>query len=203
MQPLLEELWLAGERAALRPVSPADAERAFAALHGRREILDWLVWEGPASQAELEEHYARWRRGQDPATGACDYALAVVDLADGAFCGSLGLRFALHPGVGDLGYWIAVERWGRGLASEAIRLACWLGFEHLGAHLIHANVFLGNAASRRALEKNGFAFEREVEALVRGLPRPEWYLATTRRNFRAAAPAWQPREARLRLGSSS
>ena len=197
MQPILERLWLAGERAALRPVDPADAEVAFAALDGRREILDWLVWEGPASRAELADYYADWCRGEDPGTGACDYALAVVDLADGGFAGTLGLRYAAHPGSGDLGYWIAPERQGRGLASEAVRLACWLGFERLDSHLIDACVFLGNTASRRVLEKNGFTFERTVEALVRGELRREWYLVATRRSFAAAAPDWRPREAEL------
>lgn len=202
-QPVLEDAWLAGERAALRPVVPADAERAFAALHGRREILDWLVWGGPETPADLEEHYRRWRRGGDEparaADGGRDYALAIVDLEDGCFAGSIGLRSAAHAGTGDLGYWVAADRWGRGLASEAVRLTSWLALGPLRMSLLFASVFLGNQASRRALEKSGFTVERQVELVVDGVPRQEWCLAATRRSFLRAVGDWRPRASRVEL----
>lgn len=203
IQPILAGVELAGERVALRPVRESDIERAFEALHGRREILDWLVWSGPERREDLIAFYARWRQGgereQRAGEHGRDYHLAVVDLTGGRFAGCLSLRFAGHPLTGDLGYWIAVEHWGRGLASEAIRLASWLGFGALRAHLIYANVFTGNFASRRALEKNGYRVDREATITVDERERVQWCLNATRRSFLKAAGDWLPASSRVEL----
>ena len=60
--PRLENAQLRGERVLLRPVCSGDAGRAFSLLHGCDEILRWLLWDGPASAAELEESYSSARR---------------------------------------------------------------------------------------------------------------------------------------------
>jgi len=190
---------------ALRPVREDDVEAAFAALDRRAEILDWLVWDGPGRAEDLLPFYSCWRAGDDvperALDGARDYRLAVVDLADGRFSGCISARFAAHPGAGDLGYWIAVERWGRGLASEAIRLVSWLGFGALRAHLLYANVFVGNEASRRALEKSGFRVDHLGSVVVDGAPQPQWTLNATRRSFLKRAGAWSPAAARVELSA--
>jgi RimJ/RimL family protein N-acetyltransferase len=202
----LADVELAGERVALRPVREGDIERAFEALHGRREILDWLVWAGPERREDLIAFYARWRQGgeREERRGehGRDYHLAVLDRADGRFSGCISLRFAGHPGAGDLGYWIAVECWGRGFATEAIRLASWLGFGALRAHLIYANVFTGNFASRRALEKSGYRVDRETAVTIGERARVQWCLNATRRSFLKAAGAWSPASARVELEQS-
>jgi ribosomal-protein-alanine N-acetyltransferase len=207
-QPVLESVYLEGARVALRPVRSDDVEAAFAALDGRREILDWLVWGGPERARDLLPYYSHWRRGDDvrerALDGARDYALAVIDLADGRFSGCLSLRFTAHPGAGDLGYWIAVERWGRGFASEAIKLSAWLAFGPLRAHLLCASVFHGNQASRRVLEKNGFSLDHEGSVLVDGTRRPQWSLNATRRSFlESAAVAWRPAVARVEFRAAA
>ena len=212
--PVIADLLLEGDRIALRPVEPADIDAAFAALHGHPEVLDWLIWSGPEQRSDLEPYYGSWRRparvdpdrgapGRAPDSGARDYALAIVDLEDGAFCGSIGLRSAAHPGLGDLGYWVATERWGRGFASEAIRLITWLGFGTLRLDLIYANVFLGNQASRRALEKSGYTVDREAALEVDGAPRDQWCLGVTQRAFLRAVGAWGPATARIELSDES
>src|SRR5213075_1000228 len=91
-----------------------------------------------------------------------------------------------HPGRGDLGYWIAPEQQGRGLASEAVGLVAWLAFEVLGADCASACVFTGNHASRRVLEKQGFALQNEACALS-SAPRPRW-------DFRLERASWAARE---------
>jgi len=76
-----------------------------------------------------------------------------------------GLRY-LGPGVGDLGYWIGSEHWGRGLATEAVRLLATFAFAEQGAAALCAWVDVGNEASRRVLEKNEFLLQRTVPAKV-------------------------------------
>ena len=51
-----------------------------------------------------------------------------------------------------LGYWVAREHWGRGLATRAVRAF----LDELPARPLHATVATDNVASRRVLEKCGF-----------------------------------------------
>ncbi|MDD5417523.1 MAG: GNAT family protein [Candidatus Nanoarchaeia archaeon] len=59
----------------------------------------------------------------------------------------------------QIGYWIGKEHWGKGYATEAIKLVLKYGFENMGLHKIYATVFEENIGSKKVLEKNGFCFE--------------------------------------------
>jgi RimJ/RimL family protein N-acetyltransferase len=52
-----------------------------------------------------------------------------------------------------------VPYWRKGYTSEALALMCYFCFKHLGAAVITSSAFVGNLASRRVQEKNGFQFE--------------------------------------------
>ncbi len=197
-QPVLAHAELEGAVASLRPLVREDAEPAFAMLHGHDEILRWLVWNGPRNAAELEPFYARWATRS--ATG-CDYHFAICDRATGAFRGCIGPRFLGHPRLGDVGYWIASDAWGRGLGTDALRLVCHLCFEHLDAALLYAYVFVGNAASRRVLERVGFRYEylARGKVLKHGEPVDEWYFTLAPDEWRAAAGGWRPEREVVRL----
>jgi ribosomal-protein-alanine N-acetyltransferase len=56
----------------------------------------------------------------------------------------------------DLGYWIGEQYWGRGIASECLKLVIDYAFSaELGLKHLYAYVFPENKASIRVLEKNG------------------------------------------------
>lgn len=57
---------------------------------------------------------------------------------------------------GHLGYWIAQDQQGRGLATAATGFACTSAAE-LGLHRVQAATLLHNAASRAVLARNGFS----------------------------------------------
>ena len=59
----------------------------------------------------------------------------------------------------EIGYALRSELWGQGLASEAVTLALDWGFATLDLHRIEADIDPRNAASRRLLERLGFASE--------------------------------------------
>lgn len=183
--PLLTALRLAGRRAALRPTRAADARIAAPLLAG--ELLRFVPWRGPASLAELERAYAEWRR---PAAGGCDYRLAIEERDGEAFAGSIELRCAGHPGTGQVGYWIAPDRQGRGLATESVRLVAHLAFEHLALTLLVARTAGGNHASRRVLEKAGFACDAETRVEGADGPRHELHMSCTRRTWRRERATW-------------
>jgi ribosomal-protein-alanine N-acetyltransferase len=60
----------------------------------------------------------------------------------------------------EIGYWIGEPYWGRGIASAAIRIMLQTAEEKFPEiRRIYAEIFVGNKASARALEKNGFVLE--------------------------------------------
>jgi len=60
----------------------------------------------------------------------------------------------------DLSYLIGEkECWGKGYATEAIKLACEYAFKVMKLHRLRAGLYAKNEASRRALVRNGFVHE--------------------------------------------
>jgi RimJ/RimL family protein N-acetyltransferase len=79
--------------------------------------------------------------------------------------GSIGLKnMDLINKKADLGYWIGQEYWGRGIATECVRLIIDYAFHSsdLGLREVIAYVFPENIASIRVLEKNGMKKKGEV-----------------------------------------
>lgn len=181
---------LSGERARLRLHRADDAAAAFLLLDGQDEILRWLLWDGPTSPVELAEHY----RHGNPFDGSPTLALAVEERASGALAGSLSLRFGVHPGQADVGYWIGTPFQGRGLGREAVALAARLAFLHLRARALEAWVFVGNVASRRVLEHAGFTLERTVpgRARKRGRRIDQWQFVLSLADWRRLCAGFRP-----------
>jgi ribosomal-protein-alanine N-acetyltransferase len=83
--------------------------------------------------------------------------------------GSAGLlignksSFTLPPNEGEIGYWIGVPYWGKGLIPEAVRELVRHGFEDLGLACLWCGYFDGNDKSRRVQEKCGFRYHHTKE----------------------------------------
>ncbi len=95
--------------------------------------------------------------------------LPFVVLEDGEVAGGVNLN-SIVRGVFEnayLGYWVDEARGGRGVATEAVRLAVGYGFGAAGLHRVQAAVLPRNAASIRVLEKNGFHREGLAERYLR------------------------------------
>lgn len=56
----------------------------------------------------------------------------------------------------ELGYWLAEPYWGKGIMTQMLALAISCYFHQTDVMRIHANVYAGNIASMRVLEKTGF-----------------------------------------------
>ena len=155
----LSDVLVEGSLVRLRPVRPDDAPAAFPLIHGVRPVLDWLCWQGPRDLDELREAYSTWRA---LAPTGDNYHLAVEALADGTFLGTASLRYADHPHIGDLGYWLGVPHHGRGYGTELVGLLVHVGFELMASTALSAEVFPGNAASVAVLQRNGFRLARRA-----------------------------------------
>jgi ribosomal-protein-alanine N-acetyltransferase len=201
-QPFLEHAAVAGERVSLRPVVSSDSSAIFPLIHRQGEVLKWLVWDGPDSVAELEEGYQVWNKANPDGDS---YHWAICDLAGNRVVGTISARFLGHPFVGDMGYWLAEEHWGRGFVTEAIRLLCFVCFQHLETRSMTAEVFLGNDGSSKVLERNAFVREETTHGrLLQDGQRRQAHLHTlTSRGYRRAWGDYAPASMDIRKASDS
>ena len=79
---------------------------------------------------------------------------------DGRFSGNIGLRAG--DGRADVGYFVAPWARGRGVGSLALWLACDWAFRDGGCEVVTWNALVGNAPSRRMVEKVGFHVHTDV-----------------------------------------
>lgn len=81
--------------------------------------------------------------------------------ADGKVVGCIGCyrQENIHRKTAELGYYFAEEFWGKGIATRAVKIIADFVFANSDIVRIYAEPFADNAASRRVLEKCGFAFE--------------------------------------------
>ncbi len=86
------------------------------------------------------------------------------DRDTGEMVGRGGLQYTFTAGLNDVeaGWAIVPERWGQGLATELANACIEVGFEQLKLLEIVAFTLPDNLASRRVMEKAGFAYDREI-----------------------------------------
>ena len=98
-----------------------------------------------------EETYAVVPRETSPSENASP--VGSTGLMIGKFS-SLGIE----EDEGEIGYWIGVPFWGRGLIPEAVRELMRHGFEDLCLKTLWCAYYDGNEKSRRVQEKCGFRY---------------------------------------------
>ncbi|MFI6625752.1 GNAT family N-acetyltransferase [Streptomyces sp. NPDC050528] len=140
----------------LRLVDPADAP-ALAAVHveNRERLRPWepyrpeSFYTAEGQRERLEAQRREYAEGR----------LVPWLLVSG---GRVARVFTLSGVVrgpflsASLGYWIAADRQGRGLATAAVERVCRIARETVGLHRLEASTLLDNLASQRVLEKAGF-----------------------------------------------
>jgi RimJ/RimL family protein N-acetyltransferase len=170
-------------RLLLRELRTSDAP-AVAAHAGDERVARYLI-EVPSpypvalARRWIHGRSAWWELGRG-------VTLAVVrrDAPD-VLLGTVSLRRYARDRRAELGYWLAASAWGRGYATEAVAAMIELGFRQLALARIYAQVFAGNDASMRVLEKLGMVHEGTKRRHLRkgdrlhdvkfyGLLREEW-----------------------------
>lgn len=157
------------ERLILHPLTPIEAARI---VGGRPGVGDHWHREYPFED-ELE--LLRDLAATDPAAVDPVFTLYMVRRrTDGVAVGGIGF-FGPPDAAGEtgLGYGLVAAARGAGLATEALRAASVIAFDH-GARAIVADTALDNHASQRVLEKAGFAeLRRDEDSVFYRLARPE------------------------------
>lgn len=148
-------LELKGARVTLRRPLPSDAHDVFNGMNDFEVVknLSRAPWPYTLHDA------VSWLDGiTNAGPQRTAYPFAIV--TGGRQVGTVGI--SNHGETIELGYWIGRDAWGRGIATEAARLAVAFAFTHLGLEELEAGHFVDNAASGRVLEKLGFAYTHTV-----------------------------------------
>ncbi len=100
---------------------------------------------------------------------------AVVLKSSGKPVGSVGImlpghgNFAFPEHGAEIGYWIGVPYWGRGLIPEAVRELLRRCFGELHCETVWCCYFDGNVQSKRVQEKCGFVYHHTETAMSTGI----------------------------------
>jgi RimJ/RimL family protein N-acetyltransferase len=160
----------------LRPKRPADAEAITAACQDP-EIPRWTFVPSPYTLADAEAFLASSVEREAAGTEA---NLLAVDAGDDRLLGSFSVM-EIDParGSGEIGYWVAAEARGRGIATRGVRLLADWARDQLGLTRIDVLPHKDNVASRRVAEKAGFTDTGELVGAPRaGIEEPIYALYT-------------------------
>jgi ribosomal-protein-alanine N-acetyltransferase len=141
---------------AVRPARMADAIALAALYRDNREHLapfepdrDQAFFTEAGQAARLESLLAEQEQGRAypyliEVDGAPAGRVTVTNVARGAFCS------------GSLGYWVAADRTGRGVATTAVAQVIGECFARHGLHRLEAGTLVDNHASQAVLRRTGF-----------------------------------------------
>jgi RimJ/RimL family protein N-acetyltransferase len=149
---------LANETVLLRPWRKADVARGLMAFGD--PVIQRFSW--PSQEPFTAEDARAYFIGQESARMRGDEVqFALVEPADDDTvlgCASVH-SLDRDRGTAALGYWLAPQARGRGIASTAVRLLATWGFTTLGLVRIELTCGPDNKASQRVAERCGFVLE--------------------------------------------
>lgn len=162
----------------------------FAALSADPEVMRYFL--APQSLEQSRASVEMWK-SQFAAQGWSNWA--VESKESGEFIGFIGLsvprrQLPFSPCV-EIGWRLARQFWGRGLATEGARACLRVAFEELGLQEVVSFTALVNLPSRAVMERIGMRntgrdFEHPALPVGHGL-RPHCLYRITRREWRASA----------------
>ena len=146
---------------ALARLRAARTAQTVAAINASLDHLSpWMAWAAEPATEEtvrtfLEEAEAGWEAGHD-------FAFAVVEgrAGDEQVVGGCGLHGRIGPNGFEIGYWIAADRAGRGLATEVARALTAAAFDLEAIARVRICCEATNVRSARVPEKLGYRLLR-------------------------------------------
>lgn len=86
-------------------------------------------------------------------------------VVNGEACGAIGIfpKSDIYRLNAELGYWVAEEYWGLGIATEAVKQMIIYGFNTWPINRIYATPFVTNIGSQKVLEKAGMVLEATIK----------------------------------------
>lgn len=144
------------ERLVVRCWSPADAPLLKAAIDMSLEHLRrWMPW-ALSEPSELDAVEARLTRYRSEFLEGVGFVYGLFDSAESEVVGGSGLMPRVGPGALEIGYWIRVDRTGRGFATEATAALTRAGLALAEVERIQIHVDPNNRASASVPRKLGY-----------------------------------------------
>ena len=153
---------LSTERLLLRRWRQEDLD-PYAELCADPSVMRWIGNGRIRTREECAKAISAFERAWDEH----GFGLFALELqASGRLIGFVGLSVPdflpeILPSV-EIGWRLAADQWGQGLATEGARAALAFGFGQAGLDRIVSIHQVGNDASGRIMEKLGMRFERET-----------------------------------------
>jgi len=138
----------------LREYGESDLER-LVTLANNQSVSRYLVYTFPYPYTLKD---AEWWIG----TGSKQNGVVTrVIEYQGLFVGGVGItpQSGWREHLGEIGYWVAEDYWGKGIATAALCEMTEYGFAHRQFRKLFAPVLGPNVASMRVLEKCGYQRE--------------------------------------------
>jgi len=149
-----------GEGVVLRSWRVEDVPAVAAACQDD-EIARWLAL---VPQPYTEEH-ARFYVEECIQADEDRRAFAITDASTGDVVGSIDMRINRLQ-TGHVGYWVAAQARGRGVASDALRALSRWALESLGLGRVELVTDPENIASQRVAERAGFQREAVLRSIL-------------------------------------
>jgi RimJ/RimL family protein N-acetyltransferase len=153
----------------LRLIAEADLPAIVAACQDP-DIARWTHVPDPYTDADARQWVEQQERTR---LAGSELHLLAVDAESDRLLGAIGLTVDRAEGRGVLGYWVAAEARGRGVATRAVRMLSAWALRELGLGRVQLNVEPRNEASIRVAEAAGFVREGTLRsyALIKGVRR--------------------------------
>ena len=152
-------------RLILRLPTPADAP-AIQAIASLREIADTMISiPHPYPDSEAARYIDRQLRENELGHSR---TFVIECKSQQKLRGIIEIRdIEIEHSQAELSFWLAVEVWGRGYMSEALKPVINVGFQDLGLNRLYAYHMERNLGSGKVLAKNGFSQEGILRQRVR------------------------------------
>ncbi|MBM7616053.1 GNAT family N-acetyltransferase [Alkaliphilus hydrothermalis] len=151
---------LEGDLIYFKPISTDDTEavHSYASDMEVKRFIGWNLMKNiEETRAYIEELVRR------EAAGNHLYASIVLKSTHEVIGTAMIFGFDHGAKHAEIGYLFNKNHWGKGYATEAIKLMSDFAFETMDLHKLHAQVVEANTGSSRALEKNGFIVEGRLK----------------------------------------
>ena len=147
---------LSTSRLVLRAITEADASALFEIFSDGDVMRYWSrppMTSRDQARALATEIQVHW-------LARTLFQWGIAERAGGALVGTCTLyRWDRAHARAEIGYALRKDRWGRGLASEAVAAVLDFAFGRMGLHRVGADTDPRNVASARLLERLGFKLE--------------------------------------------
>lgn len=144
------------DRGVLTRVRPQDAADVIAAVAANAEQLrDWIPWADvpEARRAKVEGVAADWEADRA-------YVYALRETPTGTVVGGFGMYRRVAPGAVELGYWLASEHAGRGLATAATSALASVALALPDVERVELHIDETNIRSAAVARRLGYRLER-------------------------------------------